>query len=68
MRTEMQIGKTLVIVHSEFSSAATETLEAKIEELLLRHIDAAKSLTPFCGTEPIWSATIRRCLSEKPTC
>ena len=44
MRTEMQIGKTLVIVNSEFSSAATETLEAKIEGLLLRHIDAAKSL------------------------
>jgi len=44
MRTEMQIGKTLVIVHSEFSSAATETLETKIEGLLLRHIDAVKSL------------------------
>ena len=44
MRTELQIGKTLVVVHSEFSSAATETLEAKIEGLLLKHIDAVKSL------------------------
>ena len=44
MRTEMQIGKTLVIVNSEFSSAATETVGANIEGLLLRHIDAAKSL------------------------
>lgn len=44
MRTEMQIGKTLVIVHSEFSSAATETLETKIESLLLRHMDAERSL------------------------
>ena len=44
MRTEMQIGKTLVIVHSEFNPAATETLESKIEGLLLRHIDAEKSL------------------------
>ena len=44
MQTEMQIGKTLVIVHSEFSSAATETLESKIEGLLLRYINAEKSL------------------------
>ncbi len=44
MRTEIQIGKTLVIVHSEFSPSATETLESKIEGLLLRHIDAGKSL------------------------
>ena len=44
MQTEMQFGKMLVIVHSEFSSAATETLESKIEGLLLRHIDAQKSL------------------------
>ncbi len=44
MRTEMQIGKTRIIVHSEFSSGATETLETKIEGLLLRHIDAEKSL------------------------
>ena len=44
MQTEIQIGKTLVIVHSEFNPAATETLESKIEGLLLRHIDAEKSL------------------------
>ena len=44
MQTEMQFGKMLVIVHSEFSSVATETLESKIEGLLLRHIDAQKSL------------------------
>ncbi len=44
MHTEMQFGKMLVIVHSEFSPAATETLESKIEGLLLRHIDAGKSL------------------------
>ena len=44
MQTEMQIGKTLVIVHSEFNSTATETLQAKIEGLLLRHLDAEKSL------------------------
>ena len=44
MQTEMQFGKMLVIVHSEFSPVATETLESKIEGLLLRHIDAQKSL------------------------
>jgi hypothetical protein len=44
MQTEMQIGKMFVIVHSEFNPAATETLEMKIRNLLLRHIDAEKSL------------------------
>ena len=44
MQTEMQFGKMLVIVHSEFSPAATETLESKIESLLLRHINAGKPL------------------------
>lgn len=49
MRTEIQIGKTLVIVHSEFSSTATETLQSKIEGLLLRHLDAEKSLAISAG-------------------
>ena len=44
MQTEMQFGKMLVIVRSEFSPEATETLESKIEGLLLRHINVAKTL------------------------
>ena len=44
MQTEKQFGKMLVIVHSEFSPTATETLESKIEGLLLRHINAGKPL------------------------
>ncbi|GHV47772.1 hypothetical protein FACS189499_05870 [Clostridia bacterium] len=36
--TETQIGKTTYIVTSECSSSATETVEKKLERLILRHV------------------------------
>lgn len=36
--TEMKIGNTLYIVRSECSPNATETLEEKLERLILRHL------------------------------
>ena len=67
MQTEMQFGKMLVIVHSEFSRAATETLESKIEGLLLRHINAGKPLA-ISAERSQYGQQARRCLSEKFDC
>ena len=36
--TEIRIGRTLYIVTSECSPNATETVEEKLERLILRHV------------------------------
>ena len=36
--TETRIGKTLYIVTAECSPTATETVEKKLERLILRHV------------------------------
>ncbi|GHU53414.1 hypothetical protein FACS1894132_05490 [Clostridia bacterium] len=41
--TETQIGKTTYIVTSECSSTASETLEKKLERLILRHVSDTES-------------------------
>ena len=40
--TETRIGKTLFIVTAECSPTATETLEKKLERLILRHVSDTK--------------------------
>lgn len=41
--TEIPIGNTLYIVTSKCSPTATETVEKKLERLILRHVSDIKS-------------------------
>ena len=41
--TEMRFGNTLIIVTGECSPTATETIEKKLERLILRHVSNLKS-------------------------
>ena len=40
--TETQVGNALIIVTAECSSTATETIEKKLERLILRHLSDTK--------------------------
>lgn len=44
--TETKIGKTLFIVTSECSPAAIETVEKKLERLILKHVSDTDSYQP----------------------
>lgn len=44
--TETKIGNTRYIVTSECSPAATETIEAKLERLISRHVSDTQSYPP----------------------
>lgn len=44
IQKKIQIGKTLVIVTAEFNENATETLEEKVKNLILRHISDQNQL------------------------
>lgn len=44
--TENQIGSTTYIVTSECSQTASETLEKKLERLILRHVSGTEGYQP----------------------
>lgn len=50
--TETRIGNVTYIVTSECSPTATETVEKKLERLILRHI-SDKKCSPFCINKPL---------------
>ena len=50
--TETRIGNVTYIVTSECSPTATETVEKKLERLILRHI-SDKECSPFCINKPL---------------
>ena len=50
--TETKIGKTLFIIASECSPTATETVEKKLERLILRHVSDTKSCK-YKGKKPL---------------
>ena len=50
--TETHIGNVTYIVTSECSPTATETVEKKLERLILRHI-SDKKCYPFCINKPL---------------
>ena len=50
--TEMRFGNTLIIVTREYNPNATETIEKKLERLILRHI-SDKKCSPFCINKPL---------------
>ncbi len=49
--TEIPIGNTLYIVTSECSPTATETVEAKLERLILRCVSDTKSYHTKCDNQ-----------------
>jgi len=50
--TEMCVGNVTYIVTSECLPTATETLEKKLERLILRHV-SEKKCSPFCINKPL---------------
>ena len=50
--TETRFRNTLIIVTGECSPTATETIEKKLERLILRHI-SDKKCSPFCINKPL---------------
>ena len=43
-RTEMDVGKIHIIVHSRYSQSATETAVDKVKKLIMQHIFDQKEL------------------------
>jgi len=62
--TEMCVGSITYVVTSECSPTATESLEKKLERLILRHVSDMKSY-PFCIKSPL---AMREYKSEYDTC
>ncbi|MBR1815059.1 MAG: transposon-encoded TnpW family protein [Lachnospiraceae bacterium] len=58
--TELDIGKTHVIVHSVFSKTSRETAVDKVMKLILQHLDDAESYPKNILLTPESRATIVR--------
>lgn len=58
--TELDIGKTHVIVHSVFSKTSRETAVDKVMKLILQHLDDAESYPENILLTPESRATIVR--------